>query len=125
MADISEESLQELDIAVAEVRDFMRNRGGIRGGNNRMSFHINAGGVGVWICVTCFVSVLACCLVGSFWMSSELSSIHQDLKDRKDENDAMKSYLSAIYMLAPQLKPKEDKDHGTRSDHHSDAASSP
>jgi hypothetical protein len=45
-------------------------------------------------------------------MNSELASIHHDLKDRKDENDSMKSYLSAIYMEAPQLKPNEEKDHG-------------
>jgi len=112
MAEIQEESLKELDLAVAEVRDFMRQRGGIRGVNNQTAIHINAGGIGVWICVTCFVAILASCLVGSFWMNSELASIHHDLKDRKDENDSMKSYLSAIYMQAPQLKPTEEKDHG-------------
>lgn len=113
MAEVSEESLSELDMAVAEVRQFVKSRGGIRGGNNHMTLTVNAGGVGVWICVTCFIAVLACSLVGSFWMSSELSSIHHDLKDRKDENDSMKSYLAAIYVQAPQLKPKEkEKDNG-------------
>lgn len=117
MAEIQEESLQELDRAVAEVRDFMRNRAGIRGGNNQMTMHVNAGGVGVWIAVTCCIVMLSCLTVGGIlanaWLNSEFANIHSDLKDRRDENESMKAYLAAIYMQAPQLKPKEkEQNHG-------------
>lgn len=85
-------------------------------GSSNSEIHINAGGIGIWLCTTaCFV-MLACMVVGgvvgSVWVGREFSRVDAVLKDRKDENDSMKSYLSAIYMQAPQLKPKEEKDHG-------------
>lgn len=107
------EQLAQLSADASEMVKLLNSRSGIRGGNNQMNFHVNAGGIGVWICVTCFIAALASCLIGSLWMNSELTHIHGDLKDRKDENDSMKAYLAAIYMQAPQLKPKEkEKDHG-------------
>jgi hypothetical protein len=75
--------------------------------SQRQEFHINAGGVGVWIATTCCVAMICCMLIGSIFLTFELSSIHQDNADRKSESARMQSYLSAIYNIAPSLKPKD------------------
>ncbi|GAA0696446.1 hypothetical protein ISN75_06900 [Dyella marensis] len=71
--------------------------------------NINAGGVAVWIAVTCCVAMLAATMVGAVWLGREFGAMesanHQQDKRISDLND----YLSAIYMQAPQLRPKEEK----------------
>lgn len=62
------------------------------GNFNRFDF----GGAGVWICVTCVI-VLA---VLNFNQSTQLADMNR-------KYDRMQDYLNAIYMQAPQLKPKD------------------
>lgn len=71
---------------------------------------INAGGMGIWICVTCCIAMLVGLMIGCFWISSQASAQRERMdkmeRDVRDLND----YLSAIYVAAPQLKPKGQED---------------
>lgn len=71
--------------------------------------NINAGGVAVWISATCCIAMLVATMVGAIWLGREFGSMesanHQQDKRISDLND----YLSAIYMQAPQLRPKDEK----------------
>ncbi len=67
---------------------------------------INAGGVGVWVAVTCCLVMLSLLLLGSLWASHEMMRYDQEMQARKDENSKMTAYLQAIYVQAPQLNPK-------------------
>lgn len=68
---------------------------------------VNAGGVGVWVAVTCCIVMLSILLIGSLWASHEMMRFDQEMQARKDENSKMQAYISAIYVQAPQLKPKD------------------
>jgi hypothetical protein len=57
---------------------------------------LNAGGVGVWVAVTCCAVMLA----GNIALMAMLVS-----HDRKI--DDLQHYLNAIYMVAPSLKPEK------------------
>lgn len=68
--------------------------------------HVNAGGIGMWVAVTCcavmFVVGLSMAVLGGLAYTST-----------QQRMDRMQDYLNAIYMQAPQLKPKDKTD-----DHH-------
>lgn len=91
--------------------------------NNRsaQTVTINAGGVGVWLCLTACVVMLSVALVagvvGSQWLAREFGRIDVTLSERKEEADRMQTYLSAIYAQAPHLKPEEATHAERRSDH--------
>jgi hypothetical protein len=57
---------------------------------------VNSGGVGLWLAVTCCVVMLAL----SIGMGAGVVILFQ-------KYDRMQDHLSAIYMMAPQLKPKD------------------
>lgn len=66
----------------------------------------------VWICVTSCLVMLTVTIVGAIfggqWLSREFGRVDKELNERKEEGQRMQSYLSAIYVNAPQLKPKEE-----------------
>jgi hypothetical protein len=63
---------------------------------NQSTVTINAGGVGVWIAVT------AAAVMFAMNVALLVMLVNHDRKI-----DDMEHYVNAIYMLAPQLKPKE------------------
>lgn len=65
---------------------------------------IDIGGMGVWVCVTCVLIML----VVIFYQSA-------DVLDMKRKYDRMQDHLSAIYMMAPQLRPKDVNNHSDNS----------
>jgi hypothetical protein len=71
-----------------------------RTGSGNATINIQAGGVGLWIAVTCCAVMFALCIamvvVGGIAYSSQ-----------QQRMDRMQDYLNAIYMMAPSLKPKE------------------
>lgn len=69
---------------------------------------VNAGGIGVWIAVTCSLVMLSMLVLGSLWATHEFLRYDQEMQARKDENGKMLTYLSAIYAQAPQFKPKDE-----------------
>ena len=66
--------------------------------SNQSTVTLQAGGVGVWIAVTCCVVMLACNL---FLVALYLNQQRQI--------DSMTEWLTATYMLAPSIKPKDYK----------------
>ena len=87
------ETLDKADELVTELKAF-RNLSPDSG--NVTQFTVNAGGIGVWMCVTaCAVMFVVTVGVGILFL------------DLSRKYDRMQDHLSAIYMMAPQLKPKE------------------
>lgn len=70
---------------------------------------IHAGGVGVWIAAACCAVMLAAGLIAAFWVSREFTRLDRENDARREEAMRMQSYLSAIYVRAPELKPKDEK----------------
>lgn len=79
------------------------------GNQNVTTVRFEGGAVGVWICVTLCLVMFAISTVMAAWMHREFTRLDVTLSERKEENDRMQTYLSAIYAQAPQLKPKEEK----------------
>ncbi len=64
--------------------------------SSQSTITLNAGGVGVWISVT------VCSVMLAINMALIVILVNHDRKI-----DDLSHYLNAIYMVAPQLKPKE------------------
>lgn len=82
-------------------------------GNSNSNVTVQAGGLGVWIAttacaITCAVT-LACGLLGAIWATRELARQEATNAELRAKDQAHDEYLSAIYMQAPHLKPKESK----------------
>lgn len=87
------ETLDKADELVTELKAF-RNLSPESG--NVTQFTVNAGGIGVWICAT------ACIVM--FTLTVVLGVLFMDLSRKYDR---MQDHLSAIYMMAPSLKPAD------------------
>lgn len=89
--------LERLDTA---LNSFESERRRALGGNNysASNIHINAGGIGIWICST----FCALCLMASLFTLYVVSEIKQNDRDQGNQ-------LNAIYMMAPHLKPEKTK----------------
>lgn len=79
-----------------------------QGNTNSQNIKIHAGGVGIWIATTCCLIMLAVIFVGGLWLSREFTA-----KDKTDAQQAqqisdLNAYLQAIYVNAPDLKPKKE-----------------
>ena len=75
-------------------------------GNNSFSkVEINAGGIGVWISVTCCLVMISCLGMGGFWLNYALS-IHDDqIMQLQNGEKAVRAYITT-----GRLKPEEKKD---------------
>jgi hypothetical protein len=69
---------------------------------NNSNFYVQAGGVMAMVLLCCAAFVLGIALDTSF-------SLHSDMAKMQQRQDRQDDYLSAIYVMAPQLKPKEQK----------------
>ena len=83
-----------------------------RSNSNTTKIHINAGGVGIWICVTC----CCCMLVGLFMHTQgsnrEFSRMDSRMSSIESAQSKSQAYLNAIYQKAPFLKPEKEQNHG-------------
>lgn len=68
---------------------------GIQSQGGASTITVNAGGIGVWISVTCCGIMLAC----NLFMIALYVDQQQQIRDLSD-------YLTAIYAMAPHLKPE-------------------
>lgn len=88
---------KHLDRLEGALRRLSTNTGG-----NTATISVQAGGIGLWICVTCcavmFALTVAIVVVGGIAYTSTQQRL-----------DRMQDYISSIYQIAPQLKPKESK----------------
>lgn len=95
---------------VNEIKQLIEGISDRRAGNQNVSHvQIAAGGIGVWLATTACMVMLATLLMGAMWGSREFARIDKELLERKEEGQRMQSYLSAIYVQAPSLKPQEEK----------------
>ena len=65
---------------------------------SKSEININTGGVAVWVALAMFAF-----MAGLNW------SLNAQLSDQNRKIDRMQEHLSAIYMLAPHLKPETTK----------------
>lgn len=73
--------------------------GGIKNSNN-----VSFDNIGVWVCVTCVLIML----VVIHYQSA-------DVLDMRRKYDRMQDHLSAIYMMAPQLRPQDVNNYSNNS----------
>lgn len=101
--------IPESDVVGAEEAA-RRLLGAMSGGTSRAEIHIHAGGagIGIWIATTACLVMLACGLVGALWMSREFSRYDARIAELQANDRTQGDYLAAIYMQAPQLKPKQE-----------------
>lgn len=89
------------------------------------SITVQAGGAAIWS--VAWIAGLSCAfmlgmgVVGSLWISAEFGRNGQERAELRSSINANKAYLSAIYQVAPQLKPEPEKesehaDRNSRSD---------
>lgn len=90
------ESLERLDKSLGKLES--------RGWGGSSNVTINAGGVGVAVSLMCVVILV-------------VISIFQNIESAQMSRkyDRMQDHLSAIYMMAPQLRPKDVNDHSDNS----------
>ena len=79
----------------------------LRGGNNTTTVNVNAGGVGVWLCLTALVVVCVVSVMTANERAKDVARQDQEIRDLRDDVQALNDYLSAIYMQAPHLRPKD------------------
>ncbi len=116
----TDERIDEILDKFKEFQDAMKNSFqpstpvGTNENNSASSIHVNAGGIGVWIAVICCATMLGSMIGIAFWFNGEMAHIaetrnEQNRRMDKLERDVrdMNDYLAAIYVQAPQLKPKE------------------
>lgn len=106
-----ETRIRGMEQSVKDIKDSLERIGAGRDASSNVNtVKINAGGVGVWVSSTCCMVMLAVILVGGFWISREFTRTDKELNERKEELQRIQSYVSAIYVQAPQLRPKDEKD---------------
>lgn len=77
--------------------------------DSNATINVNAGGIGVWIAAACCAVMLASGLIAAFWVSREFTRLDRENDARREEAMRMQSYLSAIYVQAPHLKPSSEE----------------
>ncbi len=70
--------------------------------------HVNAGGLGVWLAVTCCLVMMSGLMVGALWFASYSAAKRADDIEQNRVISDLQAYLQAIYVAAPDLKPKKD-----------------
>lgn len=87
----------------------------LNSGNTTRSIQVNAGGIGVWICVCLCCMMLVSVVMGAVWMSREFNRYDSDLSERKAESDRSQTYLSSIYGRMPQwMREEVEKEASTK-----------
>lgn len=90
--DAVQETLNRVHDAIAKVDRLAH----MRDNTSNSTVTVSAGGVGVWAAVTACLVMLA--------INTVLCLLFLDMSRKYDR---MQDHLSAIYMIAPQLKPKD------------------
>jgi hypothetical protein len=76
--------------------------------SNSSQITVHAGGVGVWICVLCMVTMVAVSTVVAFFVSADLTRKDREIAEARAEIGDLRDYLSAIYAQAPHLRPEKE-----------------
>ena len=92
-----------IDALAEVVRDMRVVNSNPPGGSN---IQVNGGGVGVWIATVCCALMLGISLIGAMVIldqNRQLGEIREDAKETR-------SYIMAVYAIAPTLNPANQKD---------------
>jgi len=108
-----QEEIEGLREALKEYTEVMRRSNPSMNGGSNANINVSAGGIGIWVAATACIIMLSVLIVGGtiggMWLSREFSRIDKELQERKGENERAQSYLSSIFLRAPQLNPDENK----------------
>lgn len=117
-----QEEIEALREALKEYTEVMKRSNPSMYGGSNANINVSAGGIGVWVAATSCIIMLAVLVVGGtiggIWLSREFSRIDKELQERKGENERAQSYLSSIFLRAPQLNPDDKKNESKSTDHH-------
>ena len=103
---IEDEDVKKFQESVARFEGIFERR---KSPSNNATINVNAGGVALWIAVTCCIVMFFSSSICAVFFVITIDNIHSELQERKEENSKMQSYLNAIYVNAPSLKPTEKK----------------
>jgi ABC-type phosphate transport system permease subunit len=81
----------------------------IRGGSTHQTVTLSGGSFGLWAAVTCCIVMLAAMAVAVPVGVGAYLAMQGDLKEVREELKTAQAFISAVYVAAPQLKPKDDE----------------
>lgn len=77
--------------------------------SNTSTIQVNAGGIGVWIAATCCAVMFAIMASMSLFAVYLFQTQNEKIHVLESGQSKMQDYLNAIYQMAPNLKPKDEK----------------
>ena len=95
MSSIADDERKALVEGMRSLASALHNFDGSRG--NSSNVRIEVGGAGVWLATTCCLIMLAVALVGSIWLSRELTRQDAEMAALRDRNETFQAYINAIY----------------------------
>lgn len=85
------------------------------GGGGKAEIHINAGGIGVWVCAAACAAILAAVVVGSvvggMWLSREAQRMDARAAEQEVKIDRANVLLSATWQHVPEVAEKVKQEH--------------
>lgn len=100
----------ELDALAASLREAKETiqRFG-RSTGNHATITVTAGGFGVWLTTTAAAVMLAVNVLLILIYVGDKQAVAKSISEIKSDVSKTQDYLNAIYMQAPQLRPKQEK----------------
>lgn len=107
--DLSEQDIQRFGEATGRFERIVEQLGRMQrtAPASQATITVNAGGLGLWIAVTCCAVMLAVGVVGCVAVSSAVQGQNRRIEKQDEALSRMQDYLNAIYVQAPSLRPKE------------------
>lgn len=94
MSSIADDERKALVEGMRSLASALHNFDGSRG--NSSNVRIEAGGAGVWLATTCCLIMLAVALVGSIWLSRELTRQDAEMAALRDRNETFQAYINVL-----------------------------
>ena len=94
MSSIADDERKALVEGMRSLASALHNFDGSRG--NSSNVRIEAGGAGVWLATTCCLILLAVSLVGSIWISRELTRQDAEMAALRDRNETFQAYINVL-----------------------------
>ena len=94
MSSIADDERKALVEGMRSLASALHNFDGSRG--NSSNVRIEAGGTGVWLATTCCLIMLAVALVGSIWLSRELTRQDAEMAALRDRNETFQAYINVL-----------------------------
>jgi hypothetical protein len=82
---------------IDDLIDLYQRATGSTSSGNSITVSVNAGGVGVWIATTACLVMLACGMVGAFWITNEFRQYDAHLSELRSRDRVHDAYIQAAY----------------------------